>query len=145
MKTPVIKDIGKSLFLNPTNDNGASKNNQHKKIENLTIELTALKVQEQFYIMKKRLEETIPESAKQLSYSSLLSEQNILEKKPIPKPKPSWHGCISDASLRRLMQRLRDISKRADLQISETSPMRCIKDIASETSLRSPRSSERRI
>ena len=34
----------------------------------------------------------------------------------------SRHGCISDGSLRRLMQRLRDISKRADLQISETSP-----------------------
>ena len=51
------------------------------------------------------------------------------------KERPSRHGCISDASLRRLMQRLRDISKRADLQISETSPVRCIKDVSSETSL----------
>ena len=58
---------------------------------------------------------------------------------------PSRHGCISDASLRRLMQRLRDISKRADLQISETSPVRCIKDVSSETSLRSLRSSQRRL
>ena len=32
-----------------------------------------------------------------------------------------------DASLRRLMQRLRDISKRADLQISEPSPGRLFK------------------
>ena len=38
---------------------------------------------------------------------------------------PSRHGCISDASLRRLMQHLRDISKRADLQISEVS-LSCI-------------------
>ena len=48
----------------------------------------------------------------------------------------SRHGCISNASLRRLMQRLRDISKRADLQISETFPVRSIKDASSETSLR---------
>ena len=55
----------------------------------------------------------------------------------------SRHGCISDASLRHLMQRLRDISKRVDLQISETSPVRCIIDASSETSLRSLRSSQR--
>ena len=58
---------------------------------------------------------------------------------------PSRHGCISDASLRRLIQRLRDISKRADLQISEMSTVRCIKDASSETSLRSLRSSQRRL
>ena len=57
----------------------------------------------------------------------------------------SGHGCISDASLRRLIQRLRDISKRADLQISETSPWRLIKDVSSETSLRSLRFSQRRL
>ena len=45
------------------------------------------------------------------------------------------HGCILDAFWRRLIQRLRDISKRADLQISETSPWRLIKDVSSETSL----------
>ena len=48
---------------------------------------------------------------------------------------PSWHGCISDASLRHLIQRLRDISRRADLQISVTSPGRLIKNVSSETSL----------
>ena len=58
---------------------------------------------------------------------------------------PSRHGCISDTSLRRLMQRLRDISKRADLQISETSAVRCIKDVSSETSRRSLRSSQGRL
>ena len=42
-------------------------------------------------------------------------------------------------------KRLRDISKRTDLQISETSPVRCIKDVSSETSLRSLRSSQRRL
>ena len=50
-----------------------------------------------------------------------------------------------DASLRCLMQSLRDISKRADLQISETSPVRCITDASSETSLRSLRSSQKRL
>ena len=30
----------------------------------------------------------------------------------------SRHGCISDASLRSLIQRLREVSKRAELQIS---------------------------
>ena len=40
---------------------------------------------------------------------------------------PSWHGCISDASLRCLKQLLRDILKRADLQILETSPLRYTK------------------
>ena len=58
---------------------------------------------------------------------------------------PSRHGCISDASLRRLIQRLRDISKRADLQTSEMSTVRYIKDASSETSLRSLRSSQRRL
>ena len=57
---------------------------------------------------------------------------------------PSRHGCISDASLRRLMQRLRDISKRADLQISDTSAKSLIKDI-SEMSLKSLRFSQRRL
>ena len=47
---------------------------------------------------------------------------------------PSQHGCILDASLRRLTQRLRDVSDRADLQISETSLMRSIKDVSSEMS-----------
>ena len=54
----------------------------------------------------------------------------------------SRHRCISDASLRRLIQRLRDILKRVDLQISEKSPGRLIKDFSSETSLRS---SQRRL
>ena len=58
---------------------------------------------------------------------------------------PSGHGCISDASLRRLIQRLRDVSKRADLQISETSRWRLIRDVCSETSLRSLRFSQRRL
>ena len=59
-ETSLIKDIGKSSSLNPTNENGLHKNNQHEEIENLTIERTALKlfVQEQFYFMKKQLEET---------------------------------------------------------------------------------------
>ena len=54
---------------------------------------------------------------------------------------PSRHGCISDASLRRLIKCLRDISMWADLQISETSPGRLIRDVSkicqvfSETSL----------
>ena len=56
---------------------------------------------------------------------------------------PSGHGCISDASLRRLIQRLINISKRADFQIAETSPWRFTKDISSETSLRSLRFSQR--
>ena len=68
--------MGKSSFLNATNENGAGKNNHHEKIQNLITELTALKlfVQEQLYIMKKQLEETIPESTKQLPFSSLRSE-----------------------------------------------------------------------
>ena len=57
----------------------------------------------------------------------------------------SRYGCISDASLRRLMQSLRDMSKRTDLQISEMYPVRCIKGVSSETSLRSLRSSQRRL
>ena len=82
-ETPLIKDIGKSLSLNPTNEIWADENNQDEKIENLTIELTAL----QFYIMKKQLEETIPESTKQLPFSSLLSEIEYLrEQKPYQKP-----------------------------------------------------------
>ena len=61
-ETPLIKDMGKSSFLNLTNENEADKNHHHEKIEKLIIELTALKlfVQEQFYIIKKKLEETIP-------------------------------------------------------------------------------------
>ena len=43
---------------------------------------------------------------------------------------------LFEMSLRRLMQRLRDISKRADLQISKTSLGRLIRDVSSETSLR---------
>ena len=58
---------------------------------------------------------------------------------------PSRHGCISDASLRHLIQRLKDISKKADLQISETSPGKLIKGVSSETSLRSLRFSQRRL
>ena len=56
---------------------------------------------------------------------------------------PSWHGCISDASLRCLMQRLRDISKGAHLKISETSPGRLIKYTSSEMYLGSLRLSHR--
>ena len=56
----------------------------------------------------------------------------------------SRYGCISDASLRRLVQRLRDISNRADLQISETSPGILIKDVSSEMSQRFLRFSQRR-
>ena len=63
----------------------------------------------------------------------------------VKRSQPSWHGCISHLSLTRLMQRLRDISKRADLQISETSPVRCFNDVSTETSLRSLRSSQRRL
>ena len=72
--------MGKLSSLNSTNENGGDKNNQHEKIENWTIELAALKlfVQEQFYIMKKQLEETIPESTKQLPFSSLRSEIEYL-------------------------------------------------------------------
>ena len=33
-EAPLIKGIGKSSSLNPTNENGADKNNQHEKIEN---------------------------------------------------------------------------------------------------------------
>ena len=44
--------------------------------------------------------------------------------------KARMNGCISDISLRRFIQRLRDISKRADLQISETSHGRLIKDVS---------------
>ena len=79
-ETPLIKDIGKSLSLNPTNENGADKNNEREKIENLTIKLTALElfIQEHFYIMKKQLEETITESTKQLSFSFLRSEIEYL-------------------------------------------------------------------
>ena len=47
--------------------------------------------------------------------------------------------------LRHFIQRLRDISKRVDLQISETSRARLIKDVSSETSLRSLRISQRNL
>ena len=79
-ETPSIKDMGKLQFLNPTNENEGDKNNLHEKIENLIIELTTLKlfVQEQFYIMKKQLEETTPESTKQLPFSFLRSEIEYL-------------------------------------------------------------------
>ena len=43
---------------------------------------------------------------------------------------PSQHGCISNASLGRLIQRLRDISKKADFQISEMPPGILIKDVS---------------
>ena len=52
-----------------------------------------------------------------LAETCLIANQNV----------PSGHGCILDASLRRVIQGLRDISKRANLQISETSPWRLIK------------------
>ena len=60
-------------------------------------------------------------------------------------PFPNGQGCTPDVSLRRLMQRFRDISKRADLQTFETSPGILIKDVSSETSLKSPRFSQRRL
>ena len=56
--------------------------------------------------------------------------------------------CIVDtnpAGMDASQMHLRDVSKRADLQISKTSPVRCIKDVSSETSLRSLRSSQRRL
>ena len=53
-------------------------------------------------------------------------------KKHYANNKSSQHGCISGASLRRLTQRLRDLSGRADLQISKMSLMRSIKDVSSE-------------
>ena len=40
-------------------------------------------------------------------------------------------------SFKAFRKHLRDISKRADLQLSETSPVRSIKDVSPETSLRS--------
>ena len=43
---------------------------------------------------------------------------------------------LFEMSLWRLMQRLRDISKRADLQIYKMSPERLIRDVSSKTSLR---------
>ena len=52
------------------------------------------------------------------------------------------HWCTSYASLKRLIQRLRDM---ADLQIPETSPGRLIKGITSEASLRSRRFSQKRL
>ena len=71
---PLIKDIGKPSI-------GADKNNQHEKIDNLTTELTALKlfVQDQFYIMKKQLEETF-------LFCLHVGKYNMLEMKTIPKP-----------------------------------------------------------
>ena len=50
--------------------------------------------------------------------------------------------CIFETSL---IQYLRDISNRADLQISETYLERLIKDIFSEMSLRSLRFSQKRL
>ena len=79
-ETSLINEKGKSSSLNPTNENGADKNHQHGKIENLTIELTGIKLfaQEQLYIMKKQLEETISEPTKQLPFLSLRSEIEYL-------------------------------------------------------------------
>ena len=48
-------------------------------------------------------------------------------------------------SLRRLIERLRDTSKSADFQISGVSLERLIKNVSSETSLRSLRFSQRRL
>ena len=83
-EAPLIKGTGKSSSLNPTNENGADRNNQHEKIENYwTIELTAFKlfVQEQFCITKKQLEKTKqPESTKQLRFSFFRSEIEYLSK-----------------------------------------------------------------
>ena len=57
--------------------------------------------------------------------------------------------CLDYRSLLDLPQaawkRLRCISKRADSQILETSPVRCINDVSTETSLRSLRDSQRRL
>ena len=54
---------------------------------------------------------------------------------------PAWMH--PDAFLRRIMQCLREISKRTDLQISETAPGRLVKGVSSETSLTSLRFSQR--
>ena len=93
----------------------------------------------------KLLSKVVPGNYLKKSYSIQASLGQLLK---VERFLYSWiprrHGRISDAFLRRLMQRLRDISKRADLQISETSPLRFIKDASSETSLRSLRSSQRR-
>ena len=49
-------------------------------MQNLIIELTALKLflLDQFYFMKKQLEETISKSTKQLSFSSLQPEKEYV-------------------------------------------------------------------
>ena len=93
----------------------------------------------------------MPKTAVKISAADHLKQagakKNNFQNTPLTNPtQPAWlhFRCISE-SLRGLMQRLRDISKRADLQISETSPVRCIKDVSSEMSLRSLRSSERRL
>ena len=53
--------------------------------------------------------------------------------------------CISETSHTASQRRLKDVSKRADLQISETSCWRLVKDVSSETSLRSLRFSQGRL
>ena len=57
-ETSSIKDIEKYSTLSPItrSKNGTEKNNQYDKIENLTIELIALKlfVQEQLYFNDKK-------------------------------------------------------------------------------------------
>ena len=75
-ETPLIKDMGNSSSLNPTNENEGNKNNQHEKKENLIIELTALKSFCPGAILhhEKTVRRTIPESTKQLPFSSLRSE-----------------------------------------------------------------------
>ena len=60
-------------------------------------------------------------------------------------PFPNGQGYIPDASLRRLIQRFRNISKRYDLKVSETSPGISSKGVFSETSLKSFRFSQRRL
>ena len=84
-------------------------------------------------IVQSIVDPTLEAIAKYKNHSDILTIQ------------PSRHGCISDASLRLLIQGLREISKRTDLQTSETSPRRLIKDVSSETSLRSLRLSQRHL
>ena len=76
-------------------------------------------------------------------YTSRRNWKPLMERNSCVTWLPNQHGCTSDVSLRRFMQRLRNISKRADLQISETSSGRLIKDVSTETSLRSLRFSQR--
>ena len=79
--------FGKSLSLNPTNENGGDKNNQHEEIENVIVELTVLKlfVQEQIYIMKKWKKTFRNQQNSFLSYLHG-RKKNIVEKRTVPKP-----------------------------------------------------------